>query len=491
MKKFISLCLCSFFIFLYGCNNITSEKTNEILPPTNSKFEIEGEWEVIDYKILEESTSKEYIDTNSKGELIKLSSNYFDFEDKSYVGVNHKLKLVKNDYVISYETNLKLSDLNLGHDEVEIYSGYYKQGILYEFIRGNDDRSYIYFSGVLYQVKKIGEVKETVYSEIKSEDTEQKSYTAMPEGVLVGLKTPAKTNPYGEIIPESYRTVWISVNNGEIVDIEQRNNIIFPRMDGIWSLEKKVFENDKNYIEYFNAKSLDGKSKPQDIANYYDLNNEVMLYRTINFVGNDYISTEAYEGEKFTLDYNKYQVLPIDNLLTNKPMVIQDIFTKDANSTYKADYEQHMNTLTEEEKKGLSKYINYENFTLRRGGGKWNVVGRVSPIDNNKNYTDYPVNLKPTKKILNYDTLIIPWKVIKGKVPFVKDVFTSPGGNIALIVFEDKIDIYNIQGADLSGTPIASVELNEGEQIIMAEWCTGEFVNKWYNIFKEESKSIK
>ncbi|MGL5152033.1 MAG: hypothetical protein ACRC7N_15855 [Clostridium sp.] len=483
MKRILCLGIFLMSFVLSGCTNASTEKLNEIQAPKNNSLAIVGEWEIIDLEIIETALGSGYDKNTYLGEKIKFSNEVFQFCDKQYLGINHKLKVVKPDYIISYEKQFNVRALNLNLKEVDVYSGIYKQNILYEFFYAGDESSYLYFSGVLFEVKRISSDNDFIIDdEVKKEINEEQTY--MPEGILLGLKKPSSKSSIGDIIPESYRTLWISIENKSIGKIEERENIIFPRKDGIWEIEKKIIDNGGVYYEYFDSKSLEGKGGDDKIISS-SINIQKDIHKSINFVGNDYIATEVYIGDYFNNEYMKYEVLPVDNLLTSKPIVIQDIFSKDANNVYKTDYLEHMKNVSEDQKKILSKYINYENFTLSRGAGKWNIVGRVSSIDGSTNYSDYPVNLKPNKKILNYDTLLVPWKVLKGRFPFIVDAFTSPEGSMALIVLEDKIEVYSMNEAGLSTTPLSTINLEDNEEVIMAEWCTGAYVNKWYNIFKE------
>ena len=59
---------------------------------------------------------------------------------------------------------------------------------------------------------------------------------------------------------------------------------------------KKIYiiEDDK-HIEYFTAKPLDGKVEENSLYYITDQN----IYKNINFISNDYISIEKYEGNNF------------------------------------------------------------------------------------------------------------------------------------------------------------------------------------------------
>ena len=86
---------------------------------------------------------------------------------------------------------------------------------------------------------------------------------------------------------------------------------------------------------------------------------------------------------------------------------------------------------------------------------------------------------------MNYDTLLIPWKDLKGKFPFIEDAYTSPNRRIAIIIFNNKLFVYELKDGSINGNPLISIDLNEGESVIMAEWSTGSYVDTWTKAFKD------
>lgn len=488
MKRIVSLVLIMISLFLNGCGIKVNENLNETVSPKNNSLEIEGEWQINDYIILDKYVSQSEIPSSYIGQKVKIDNDIIEISDKQYVGVKFKVKVVREDYVISYESDYRVKNLNFKENDIRVYVANYKQSNLFEFFYGGENRSYMYYSGILFGLGKVGEIKQGIQLNLSEELININEEKRLEEGVYLGLKTPAKYDSSGELIQESYRTIWIKTENDELGPIYERKDIIFPRINGIWKLEKKEINNDGIHYEYFSATSLEGKNEELKDVNFQPKSD---VYRTLNFVGNDYISTQLYEGNNFENIYLRNQILPVDNLNIDRGIVVQDIFTKDANEIFKKDYEEKMKEIPENDKIKLSKYINYSNFSMERINGKWNIVGRISPIENDTVFYDFPVNLKPNKRLINYDTLTIPWKVLKGMFPHIKDAYTSPEGNIAIIVMESKIQIHRIVDSNLQLEPLETIQLNNSETVIMAEWCAGEYVDKWYNVFKEDAVMIK
>lgn len=95
--------------------------------------------------------------------------------------------------------------------------------------------------------------------------------------------------------------------------------------------------------------------------------------------------------------------------------------------------------------KNFNEYIGNTNFTFKRMGVRWKIVGKTL-INNYNNIEEYfAIPISQNKKILNYDTLLISWKDLKNKFPFIEDAYTSLNGRIALIIFNNKLLIYEMK----------------------------------------------
>ena len=66
---------------------------------------------------------------------------------------------------------------------------------------------------------------------------------------------------------------------------------------------------------------------------------------------------------------------------------------------------------------------------------------------------------------------------------FFKDAFTSPLGKIILIQFDTYIAVYKIENENLITEPLVTVPINENDEVIMSEWCSGGYVEQWERAF--------
>ena len=116
---------------------------------------------------------------------------------------------------------------------------------------------------------------------------------------------------------------------------------------------------------------------------------------------------------------------------------------------------------------------------MYRNNGKWSLCGKVSLINPSTDSYDFTLNIKLKNNINENDTLVIPWKVLKGEIPLLVDAMTSLDGSMAVIILKNTIEIYKIEDGNLVIDSVRRIQLKEGEKIIMSEWCEGSYVEKW------------
>lgn len=497
MKRYLSILLLFLIsLSLIGCEGLDKHKIVKTRAPSNNSLSIKGKWEVLSYRTLSDDVeSDDKLDKLDKliGSTIEIGDDYAKIFDEIYSQSYYKLKIVNNDYVISYESEYTVNDLDLDKDSVEVISVINKNNIIMEFFKTNSQEGYIFYKGILFEVNFLGKINEEDDSNIINEDYSSKTdlndsnkeYND-PIGLYLGIKCKEANDA-----EETYRTIFISFKDGVLETKERNNKIIMPRMRGIWTISKANNELGGYKHEYFEAKPIESKiienkeekDEEINIDRHYDTN----TYRSIKYIGNDYIATEVYYGNEFKGKYNQYEVLPIDNINSELPINIGDIFSSEESDLFKQVYEKTLNGMSDEEKNKYSQYINYSNFSLQRYNGKWNIMGKISPANGveGEGY-DYSMNLRPNKKLSNYDLLSIPWKTLKRKMPLIEDAYISPNNRIAIIITNGKLLVYEIQNGELKDSPLGSLVLNNEDEIIMAEWCTGDYyVDMWRKPFLE------
>lgn len=474
MKKFLMIVFILLFTLSIGCSKVSLKDTQAIKVPKNNNFIIEGNWLIEETKLIDENIE---INQEEKA-LVKIEKNKISIGNKDYDNVNYKLKVVNGEYVLSYEFNLKLNNIVENKEKIEVISMISHNKIIGEFILGEDNSGYLYYQGILFKLKKSEE--ETNYinnKEIFKTDYQMEDYNS-PVGVMLALKSTRQELEDGSYSDETYRTLWISFKDNDIQPVLEKDYIVFPRMKGIWTIKKNVINDSNNHIEYFKANKMDGAEGNITLDNIKTNTNNI--YKNITFISNDYISMEIYQGNNFENKFPVYKTIPIDNINSDKGLSIEEIYSEEDKQQYKSNFDIKLKSLTSQ--KEINSNLDYSNFKVDRLEGKWRLIGNIPSLDGENN--PYTININPVGKILNYDRLLISWKEFKSKFPFIKDAYTSPNGRLAIVIVDNNLLVYEIEEDEINLNPLLNIDIKENEEVIMAEWANGSYVDSWEKAFK-------
>lgn len=481
LKRSGVLLLILLFTLIVGCSKVDGKDTQSIKAPKNEGLSIDGTWKIKNIDILDEEIENKDVLLNQIGDFISISNKKISIFNKEYSNPSFKLKVVDENYILSYELNLKVKDVIDNTSKLNIVSIIDSNSIVGEFFDLGNDSGYLFYSGMLIELtREDKEPKDLDYSKGKIEAEILNEDYNSDVGAMITLKTPRVLMDDGNYSTEEYRTIWVSFKDQKLQPIVEKENIIFPRLNGIWTIENDVYSRDNKHIEYFIAKPLDGKVEEHSFVFNADQN----VYKNINFISNDYISIEKYEGNDFNNIFTSFQTIPVDNINSNVGVSIDEIFSSEAKEKYKKDFNDAVNALNNN-KSDVVSTIDYTNFTLKRNEGKWTLNGKIMTNDLNNDGTTFKLSINPNKKLLNYDTLLIPWKDLKGNFPFITDAYTAPTGRLAFITFNDKLLIYELEDKTIKGSPLAVINLKNDEEIIMVEWASGSYVSTWSRAFKD------
>ena len=135
MKKLIKyFSVIVFILLLNGCSTVGDKNSTSIKAPNNNDLEIVGVWSVQDYEVLDDNLFSEEELERIKSNDVIIKSDKIILGEKLYKESNYKLKVVKNDYVISYEAKYSLDNLSLDSNYINVYSIMHQNNILGEFI---------------------------------------------------------------------------------------------------------------------------------------------------------------------------------------------------------------------------------------------------------------------------------------------------------------------------------------------------------------------
>lgn len=260
----------------------------------------------------------------------------------------------------------------------------------------------------------------------------------------------------------SYKTVWIAFSNNELHPVLEKNNLIFlPRKSGFWDVKVNAVSAKSRQEDIITAKSETSNNVLKQAVPVLDpakwKNKVGKITKCINYIGNDFLSLEIEgtgkdisTGEKWYEEI--YQTQPVDNLNTLKGLSISDIAGSSAPSILLDDRSTALKQIN------ADKIINSDferNFSLVRSVGHWHIRGGINYIQNNtERFIDYSVNIIPSSKIVFYDNLNISWTAIKDRLHEAMDAYTSPDGQLAIILSQSRLYIYRIENGSLSTSPI-------------------------------------
>lgn len=475
-KIFVVLILLN--IIFTGC----SSNINNLDVLLDNAFKYKGTWKVESYSSIQEDEYNEIEDLT--GEEVQIEKDSISIFNSIVTNVRYKLKVVDKSYVISYEDNITAEKFMGSKDSLDIISAIDNNMILCEFIVLDDNNIVMIYRSELIYLKKVSSNTNFIINNgnIINDSSINESNNS-DVGVMIGLKTPRVLDEDGNYTEDEYRTIWISYKNDDINAIYEKENIIFPRMNGIWSINAKYSEINNKHFDYFEVTTLEGK-----VTSNSEYSKEVSSYKSINFIGNDYIALESYNGENFVNEYNDYKIVPVDNINSNEGISVEEIFNKDMKELYATDFRNAYEGITDEEKTNYKNEIDYTNITMGRDEGKWILKGKITSVKENEEGKDFNISLDPNKKLINFNSLLVPWKILKGEVPFLSDAYTSPNGEIALVRYKKYLSLYRIENGHLQGPPLINIPLQKNEEIIMSEWCTSGYVDEWQKAFNDGSE---
>lgn len=472
---------------LCGCAGIREGTVPKVISPQNNELSVKGQWKIQNYLNGDKYSSAKSEVKSLLGKKVQLSSKAISFGDYYWTNPTYKIKNVDANEYFLYEYKFTSKELGIDSEKVNVITVTSSDKYLYDFALICNDTMFVKVDDVIFCLKKISNTVDLKnISSLKNWNeviSNERQDSLLRSGVIIGMRTPQGDGNY------TYRCFWISSVNKKINPVIKIDNIILPRRSGFWQVDVKNVTRGgicRDVIDTYNIskqikmnKSLQRNVQKSDKA-------ETNLHKKILYIGNDYISLEI-TGSKAYKD--RYVLEPIDSTENNNGILIYDIDERNG----KQAMDSGIASILKEKGIVSNQVINdgsiYENFALYRKTGHWFIKGRLYyNNDNTQRCLDYNINLIPSSKIVFYDNLCLPWTDIKDKVPEAIDAFTSPNEDIAVILTQDKLYVYSINGNKLSENALYKTNLNHGECAIMSEWATGSYVQKWGDVIKSRNQ---
>lgn len=538
-KRFLLILLVSTAAILTGCTTKFIYTENIIAVPEVKSIPMQGTWqidEIFSYTGSPASNSDtENMDKAEKwiGKTIEFGKNSLFICGEFWSDVNYRIKRVNAEeyFLLRFgERITNLADITgISSEEIYVTTVSSQGKFLYEIVNISDERAIINIDSWYFFIRKISdEISEKPYIRIsdgmgsRSGDLYGRD-KASASGILLGLRSPSESNLPNisnlsenlseasessdkgsgtKVLPRfKYRTLWISYRNFELQPVLEADEIYLPRISGFWKVGVKEITREDKYEEIMYAyRVVEDKAKNFIISNsiepsmltasnhslfWIDKENGI-LRRSIVYAGNDYVSIELTGKGRLkgnngtdTWEINMLQTLPVDNIESLRGVKLSDICGEDGITAMKSAIEGWANNYNV-----IDERLQEENFALFRKTGHWFFKGRISIVnDGVVSYRDYNINLIPPSNMVAYDNLSLPWTYIKDKVPQAVDAYTSPNNDIAIILTKGSLLVFEITDGKLSNAPIGKMELGTEDTVVMAEWATDDYVERWENSF--------
>lgn len=514
-------------IILPGCFNMGKPSGIEIAPPKNNVLSFEGVWEFVKYIDGGFASSRKKDVENWIGKKAVFSTYGIKVGDNIWTKTGYKVKrVVAEDYFL-YRYGISAIDFTINEKDVSVTTITSGDKFLYDFIRLSDDEALLAIQSNLCMIKRLGKkIDAGLIQELSSKKEQENETQSQTEsetrssGLLLGVRFIKGTDKKeGSNTEYGYKTLWIASKDSVFHPILETDNIFLPRKNGFWKVEsnrvkENSIEEDKlmvyNPYQLYNSGTGFGSTgftdksnalhsvtgeKPTNKQSRGLIDEGKNIYRKILFIGNDYVSMEVTFKDSSTLaekdqELSIMKVQPVDNITGEHGLKISDIAGDKGLKMLRDSRSSLVSGLGLTEINIVDKSIEEENFYMQRKNGHWFLRGRLSyKSDWVQAYSDFSINLIIPSTLVRYDVLALPWTEIKDRVPDAIDAFTSPYEDMAVIVSNSKLYVYQIYEGRLKYEPFAKIKLGKGDSVIMAEWATGKYVDNWEDTFMKNEYS--
>lgn len=309
--------------------------------------------------------------------------------------------------------------------------------------------------------------------------------------LLIGLRTEheAKSetgHTLGPIRYSTYRTMLIAPVRGQLQKTSEGSGILMPYKQNFWKIDSLVHKTKTEEFHYLSAHLADQPVKPETFPDRAD--KEFNRVETLLFAGNQYVSiaesevawrgNAPYYGDRIwvrTLPQLKegHTIQFYDKPVDKNHIAITDLYDSSISSVLSKVPSRSRSTVLGE--------ISGQSWTIQREPGRW--VGKVAETPRAGAVTpdsyvlhDFPRELPD--KVVNHDELCCSWSSIQASWPQATDALTSPMNDM-IVIFEDgKLKFYPYAQAP-GNAPQLTLDLQPGEQLVMAQWATDHYVQEW------------
>lgn len=472
-KKTIWIMALIFFL-LTGCQRIAHLDTSQtIVSPKNNSIPLKGTWRFYDYKNVYHADDKnETIDNKDK--IMEGTCSFTDEEailgDEICLAANYQIRNVDTRDYFLFHYNMDYQDLEIENSMIDVISITSKGVLFFDILKITENRAIVYIDGSFYWLEKVSDEVDKPYNkQVKNNRSQEKDIYGEEEllrsGVLLGLSSKTSRS--------NYRTIWISSNNRRIKSTMEAPDLFVPRRSGFWILTHRTRQVEGFVQDHIQLEPMEASyGSKEDKEGEFTLI-EGDIEKNILFLGDDYIAIE---------DFDNYRVLPLDDINSKKGILLSHIAEPGMEDIFYKSAQSHILSKGIKLSRDLDEIAKEDNFTLSRRNGNWILRGRLKLEKENEDFT---IGMMPVDKLINYDELHVPWDIIKEKIPMALDAYTSPNKELLIVVTGNFIMVYTLDQGEISDKPLRKIMIKKGESVIMAEWATGDYVDRWEKSFNQ------
>lgn len=487
--------LCLIFM-LAGCGSAVSGQPEKISQPEVKSIPFEGKWQIAKY--LKKGFGPEKKDAGNPlvGMWAEFSKDFVKVGNDIWYNPSYKVKQVDSDQFFMLRFGLPDPGFGIHDEKIYVTTVTSENKYLYETIKVGEKEAVLIIQDDFFLIEKISDKTDAPGGHdvltINASPDSSKTASNLNSGILLGIRSTVSAPKKGSSKEAySYKTLWIASGNRKLHTIMEASDIILPRKTGFWKVEVKSTGDDRkkedSLVVYSPYDLAAGKAMPAADSRYWE-GRYGTINRKIIYAGNDYISTEVtgsgtWEDSNGSWQENRLQIQPLDNISDSFRVKISDLVGGYGLQVLENSRNDAVGTLGNTSGMEILRDRPEENISLTRRTGHWFIKGRLHyKKDKEMLFKDFNLNIIPPAKVVSYDTLYIPWTQVKDRVPEATDVYTSPNNDIALILTSANILVYSIKDGTLEAL-LDKIKLNEGDSIVMDEWATGGYVEKWEQYF--------
>jgi hypothetical protein len=309
--------------------------------------------------------------------------------------------------------------------------------------------------------------------------------------LLIGLRTEHESSEPTRQISNShystYRTMLIAPVKGVLQKTSEGSGILMPYKQDFWKIDSAVHQTPTEEIHYLLPYLATQPVQPLKFREQSDV--PLQRTETLIFAGNEYLSIVETEQVLRNQTRSQTEKAWVRTLPQLKAQQTVHLSSKSGKTGYISLTDLYGTGITgvlddlagKRQMIGMPSEINGRNWLIARTPGRWVAKAAETfsmPGNSAESYIAHDFPRALPEKVSNHDTLCCAWTEFQSLWPKAKDALTSPLDDLIVVFEADSMKFYPY-GQMSNATPLLSIPLEPGEQLVMAQWATDHYVQEW------------